>query len=160
MSMHGNYSENYRVALQRNGYLKLALMFRKWIVPSWRKRYDTLYFDNVTMDWKEGYYRTAGRIGVQRVQYFFYKLRNEAKAMEIAAVSDWSNLTEMEKQNIKRAGTEAAIMAAMWMLYAALSDWDDDDNKNKGKYRGGRFGGGGAGSTFGPVKKIKKGPST
>ena len=159
MHMHGNYSENYRVALQRNGYLKLALMFRKWIVPSWRKRYDTLYFDNVTMDWKEGYYRTAGRIGVQRVQYFFYKLRNEAKAMEIAAVSDWSNLTEMEKQNIKRAGTEAAIMAAMWILYAALSDWDDDDNKKKGKYGGGRLGGGGAGSTFGPVKKIKKGLS-
>ena len=159
MGMHGNYSESYRVALQRNGYLKLALMFRKWIVPSWRKRYDHLYFDNVTMDWKEGYYRTAGRVGVQRVKYFFYKLRNEAKAMEIAAVSDWSNLTEMEKQNIKRFGTEMAILLAVTLLYAALSDWDDDDDK-KGKYGGGQFGGGGAGSVFGPSKKVKKGIST
>lgn len=159
MSMHGNYSENYRVALQRNGYLKLALMFRKWIVPSWRKRYDHMYFDNVTMDWKEGYYRTAGRVGVQRVKYFFYKLRNEAKAMEIAAVSDWSNLTEMEKQNVKRFGTEMTILLAVTLLYAALSDWDDDDDK-KGKYGGGQFGGSGAGSVFGPSKKVKKGIST
>lgn len=159
MSMHGNYSEYYRVALQRNGYLKLALMFRKWIVPSWRKRYDHLYFDNVTMDWKEGYYRTAGRWGAQKAQYFFYKLKNEAKAMEIAATADWSSLTEMEKQNVKRFATEMSIMIAVSLLYAALSDWDDDDKK-KGKYGGGRLGGGGAGSTFGPVKKVKKGIST
>lgn len=129
MSMHGNYSNEYKVALQRNGYLRLALMFRKWIIPSWRKRYDTMYYDNVTQDYKEGYYRTGGRFYADKVKQFFYKLTDESRAAEIAITSDWNNLTEMEKQNVKRFSTEVAVFISMCILFSLLKDYIGDDDE-------------------------------
>lgn len=130
MSMHGNYSAEWKVALQRNGYLKLALMFRKWIVPSWRKRWDCMYYDNVTQSYKEGYYKTGGTYAFNKVKWFFYKLTDEAKAAEIAITADWHNLTEMEKQNVRRFRTEVAITLALLILYNILKGYaDDEDDK-------------------------------
>ena len=130
MSMHGNYSEKDRVALQRNGYLKLALMFRKWIIPTWRKRYDKLYYDNVMQDYREGYYRTGGRFLAQNVKKFFYKLTDESKAAEIAITADWHNLTEYEKANVRRFATEATIITSLMILYSIVKGFaDDDDDK-------------------------------
>ena len=128
MSMHGNYSPEWKVALQRNGYLKLALMFRKWIVPSWRKRWDTMYYDNVMQTYKEGYYRTGGAYASNMVKRFFYKLTDESKAAEIAITTDWNNLTELERQNIKRFGTEVSIFVTLCILYSVLKNWADDED--------------------------------
>lgn len=128
MSMHGNYSPEWKVALQRNGYLKLALMFRKWIVPSWRKRWDCMYYDNVTQSYKEGYYKTGGTYAFNKVKWFFYKLTDEAKAAEIAITADWHNLTEMEKQNVRRFATEMAITATLFILYNVLKGYADDED--------------------------------
>ena len=130
MSMHGNYSEKDKVALQRNGYLKLALMFRKWIVPTWRKRFDGLYYDNIMQDYREGYYRTGGRFYANNVKKFFYKLVDETKAAEIAINADWHNLTEQEKSNVRRMTTEIIITATLALLYAVVKHQaDDDDDK-------------------------------
>lgn len=130
MSMHGNYSEKDKVALQRNGYLKLALMFRKWIVPTWRKRFDGLYYDNVMQDYREGYYRTGGRFYANSVKKFFYKLIDETKAAEIAINADWHNLTEQEKANVRRMTTEIVITATLALLYSVIKHYaDDDDDK-------------------------------
>ena len=130
MSMHGNYSEKDKVALQRNGYLKLALMFRKWIIPTWRKRFDALYYDNVLQDYKEGYYRTGGRFYANNVKKFFYKLSDETKAAEIAINADWHNLTEQEKANVRRFNTEIIITASLMILYSVVKGYaDDDDDK-------------------------------
>ena len=131
MSMHGNYSEKDVVALQRNGYLKLALMFRKWIVPTFRKRFDMMYIDNVTQSDTEGYYRTAGRIATYKVKQFFYKFIDENKALAMAANADYSTLTETEKQNLSRFGTEMTIYGLLFVLYNVLkaaADGGDDDN--------------------------------
>lgn len=128
MSMHGNYSPEWKVALQRNGYLKLALMFRKWIVPSWRKRWDGMYYDNVTQSYKEGYYWTGITFTANKVKQFFYKLTDESKAAEIAITADWHNLTEMEKQNVRRFGAEASIFVTLCVLYSLLKTWADDED--------------------------------
>lgn len=130
MSMHGNYSEKDKVALQRNGYLKLALMFRKWIIPTWRKRFDGLYYDNVMQDYREGYYRTGGRFLANNVKKFFYRLSDESKAAEIAINADWHNLTEYEKANVRRFATEATVFSTLVILYSIVKGWaDDDDDK-------------------------------
>ena len=130
MSMHGNYSEKDKVALQRNGYLKLALMFRKWIIPTWRKRFDGLYYDNVMQDYREGYYKTGGRFLADNVKRFFYKLTDESKAAEIAITADWHNLTENEKANVRRFATEVSIFTSLLILYTLVKGWaDDDDDK-------------------------------
>lgn len=128
MSMHGNYSQDWKVALQRNGYLRMALMFRKWIVPSVKKRWEGLYYDNVTEDYKEGYYRTSAKFALNKLKYFYYSLIDEAKAAEIASVADWNSLTEMEKQNCKRMFTEISILVAMHILYTVLKRAADDDD--------------------------------
>lgn len=128
MSMHGNYSEKDKVALQRNGYLKLALMFRKWIVPSARKRFDALYYDNILQDYREGYYRTGGRFFANNVKRFFYKLTDESKAAELAITADWHNLTEQEKANVRRFSTEIAITTSLFVLYSLVKGWADDED--------------------------------
>lgn len=62
------------------------------------------------------------------VKQFFYKLVDESKAAEIAITADWHNLTEMEKQNVRRFGTEISIFATLCVLYSLLKTWADDED--------------------------------
>lgn len=133
MSMHGNYAPHTKVAMQRWGLTRLALMFRKWIVPGIKRRWQKEYYDNVVEDWKEGYYHTGARFVKNKVGSFFMKYRDEAKALEMAANADWSTMTEVEKSNVKRFGVDAAFLTMSIILTAILSNLrreeDDEDMK-------------------------------
>lgn len=128
MQMHGNYAPHTKVALQRWGLTRLALMFRKWIIPGIRRRYSTEYYDNVIDDWQEGYYRTGARFIKNKVGSFFMKYKDEARALEMASSADWSTMTEFEKYNVKRFAIDAAFLTAAIILTAVLTKLKDDDD--------------------------------
>lgn len=134
IEMHGNYSEYTKVAMQANGLSNLALMFRKWIIPTMNKRWSKKGYNEFLQDFEEGYYRTGGKYVGNKVKQFFIRWSNEVKAAEIAAATDWDTMTDFEKANIRRFATDCAIILSAVVLYAVLAnvknDWPKDERGN------------------------------
>lgn len=120
--MHGIYNKADRSAIQRLSIGRMAIMFRKWIKPSINRRFDAVAYNYDIQDWTEGYYRTAIR--------FCGQLIKELREGQLALASSWSQLTDTEKANIRRATTEVAhfgILALFLGLMDGLDKWGDKD---------------------------------
>lgn len=128
---HGNYADYSRVALSQTGYGKLLLNFRKWIYPTFGRRFSKEYYDEYGQTFSKGFYRDGGQFYYNKVMSFFERMRDEAKALEYAEKADWATMTEDEKANVKRFTTEMSIfftgLALQTMISAALSGYDDKD---------------------------------
>lgn len=131
--MHGNYAPYSKVALQQNGFGKMALMFRKWIYTSWKRRLSGEYYDEFGQTFSKGYYRDGSVFLYNKVALFFTRFVNEAKALELAEKADWDTMTDDEKANVKRFTTEIAIYGSLMALHlaiqAAIEGEDDDEIK-------------------------------
>jgi hypothetical protein len=100
--------------LQRRWYGKLAMMFRKHVYPSIRKRWGSEYIDMEEGDWTAGYYNV-----------FLKKIVQSFKQKSLEA---FSAATEDEKRAIKKSMFEIATFIAVNMLVYGLSGLDDDDD--------------------------------
>lgn len=126
--MHGEYSELGRIALQRAAIGRMAYMFRKFIVPGAKRRFQKRQYVQRLDQYVEGNYVTTWN--------FAKRMFTEAKILKWALMSeDWALLTDHEKANIKRTITEIATVATTIvvanLLYKSLKDDDDDDDKWK-----------------------------
>ena len=135
MSIHGNYADRWKVALQQYMFGKLLLMFRKWIYTGFKRRISKRYYDNVRGQYVEGYYNTLLRV-VEGTLYnpariaVAAKLHKQIDQTKIDLLN-WNTLTEQEKHNVYRAVTELGIVAitfALGLLFRGLADDEDDDN--------------------------------
>lgn len=124
--LHGIYNNADKNAFQRLAVGRMAIMYRKWMRPAFNRRYKSLSYNFDLQTWTEGYYRTTGR--------FLAQLAKELKEGKFAIAANWENLTDYEKQNIKRALTEVGhfllLSAALGLIYGIK---DDDDDKKKKK---------------------------
>lgn len=118
--MHGIYNKLDRSAIQRLAVGRMGMMFRKWIKPSVNRRFKSATYNFDMEAWTEGYYRTTGR--------FMLQLAKELKEGQFAIAANWSNLTNTEKANIKRALTEVGHFLAI-ALVLGLLDWSDDKDR-------------------------------
>ena len=118
--MHGIYNKADRSAVQRLAVGRMAIMFRKWVKPSWNRRFNSATYNYDLQAWTEGYYVTTGR--------FLLQLARELRKSQFDIASDWKNLSRTEKANIKRAVTEVAHYLAV-VTVLGLIDWDDKDNR-------------------------------
>jgi hypothetical protein len=122
-SMHGEYTELGRIAIQRNALLNQALMFRKFIVPGVKRRYGRAQVNNLMGENIEGNYRTTLR--------FFKQLFKEAHVFHWNLMhEDWDNLLDREKANVRKTAAELAFMTSAIILSWALLNMigeDDDD---------------------------------
>lgn len=112
--MHGVYNKFDSPTLQRRWYGKLAMMFRKHVYPSIRKRWGSEYIDMEEGDWTAGYYNV-----------FLKKVIQSFKQKSLEA---FSAATEDEKIAIKKSMFEIATFVAVNMLVYGLSGLDDDDD--------------------------------
>jgi hypothetical protein len=112
--MHGVYNKFDSPTLQRRWYGKLAMMFRKHVYPSIRKRWVSEYIDMEEGDWTAGYYNI-----------FLKKVVQSFKEKSLTA---FSAATEDEKIAIKKSMFEIATFIAVNMLVYGLSGLDDDDD--------------------------------
>lgn len=130
--MHGNYAPYSKVALQQYGFGRLALMFRKWIFTSFKRRMGGKYYDEYGQTFSKGFYRDGGAFYYNKVRSFFERFHDEAKSLELAEKADWDTMTEAEKANVKRFTTEMSVLIGSIVLQsvvgAALDGADDDDD--------------------------------
>lgn len=128
--MHGDYRDKTRAAWQYYALGRMAGMFRKFIVPGFRRRWaKSKKLSDGSRRFKyneygefsyEGYYRTFGRFfgGLLR-ELWDMKANIVAKKADRVKRSDdsrYSNLTNMERANIKRASAEFITLISMIVL--------------------------------------------
>lgn len=119
--MHGIYNKIDRSAVQKLAVGRMAIMFRKWIVPSLNRRFakETMDFD--IDDWTEGYYRTGYKVLTR-----FWK---EYRAGQFRLTAFKDSLSKKEKQNLKRAATEMCTLAII-TLALSLIKFPEGKDKN------------------------------
>lgn len=121
--MHGVYNDFDKSVLQKHSTGRLLLMYRKYMVPSIKRRYKNLGFDDELGNPTEGMYIT-----------FWRTLLRDTRTYKFNVAKQWSGYTPFEKAQIRKVTAEltiiASLMAIMFAL-AALAGGDDDDDKNK-----------------------------
>tara|TARA_R110002020_G_scaffold389025_1_gene599675 strand:- start:394 stop:4782 length:4389 start_codon:yes stop_codon:yes gene_type:complete len=103
--------------ISRRAYGKLFMLFRSWVMPGIRRRYghgggSSLHIDEELGTVTQGMYIS------------FYNMFAESISKRKLIYSD---MTQMEKQNVKRTFVELASMIAAGVLVNALAGLDDDD---------------------------------
>lgn len=122
--LHGIYNNEDKSAVQKLAIGRLAMLFRRWMVPSLNRRYAKAHYNANLREWTEGYYRTTGRI--------LLKLAKSIKEEESGIMIAWSKLSKQEKENFRRAVTEMGFfvttLAAIGILATVLDAGDLDDD--------------------------------
>lgn len=124
--LHGEYTELGRSAVQKYSLGRLGIMFRKFIVPGFKKRFEKKTPNEFLEEYTEGSYRELG--------HFFKQLGKSIYQLKLSMITDhWSNLLPREKSNVKRAVSEVMAMFMFGILATAFlalkGESDDDDEK-------------------------------
>jgi hypothetical protein len=120
--VHGEYSDLGRMAIQKMSIGRLAIMFRKFIVPGLTKRYKKMSYVERVGDYSEGYYRTTGK--------FISNLAKELKTYQFTVFGEeWNKLSDMEKSNIRRTASEVGFLILAYVMATAFMKLGEDDDK-------------------------------
>ena len=103
--------------LQRRWWGKLFMLFRNWMPPGIRRRYGHGGSSTVHVD------EELGAV-TQGMYVSFWNFVAESISTKSFA---YTNMTEMEQQNVKRTSVELASLMGAMALVAALSNLDDED---------------------------------
>lgn len=122
--MHGVYNKADRSVMQQFAVGRMAIMFRHWVKSSLNRRFQEVTYNMDLQEWTEGYYKTAGR--------FMLQLAKDLKQSQFDIGSSWSELTNTEKANIKRAIVEVGHYL-MIITALGLIDWDTKNSTWAGK---------------------------
>ncbi len=122
--LHGDYYHNSIPAFQRLALGRWAGLFRKFIVPGFKRRWSGKHEDALRETTVEGYYLTFGR--------FAGKLIKDLATLKMdLATEDWNSLTRYEKGNVYRGLGDLAFLAAavtMGIIFTNMKgDGDDED---------------------------------
>jgi hypothetical protein len=123
--MHGEYSDLGRVALQRLAIGRLAYMFRKFVVPGFKRRYGRKQYIQRLDQFTEGNYRTTFN--------FLKQLKQDLHLFKYSLMAeDWAALSDHEKANIRRTIGEVTALLSTIVLanfaYSRVTDDDDEDH--------------------------------
>jgi len=125
--IHGNYSENDKVAMQETALGQSAMQFKKWMYNFGKSRWGNTYYDESMQNNVEGRYRTVG---------------NFIALLKAGQMYDWNSikgafnsLEDYQKSNMKKFAAEGMYwmmtFALMIVLESIAKGVDDDDEELK-----------------------------
>jgi len=117
--MHGVYNDFDKGVIQRHSLGRLLLMYRKHLVPGYKRRYKGLSFDEELGAATEGIYVT-----------FYKTFIKDLITYKLNVASRWKTYTKFEKAQIRKVLAELAIILAtvvLLMLILPMIGGDDDD---------------------------------
>ena len=103
--------------IQRRAVGKLLMLFRSWLLPGIRRRYGHGGGSTLRVD------EELGAV-TQGMYISFWNMLTESFSTKKFA---YKNMTEMEKQNVKRTSVELSAMIGAAVLVNALANLDDDE---------------------------------
>lgn len=121
--MHGVYNEFDKGTMQRYSLGRLVTLYRKHLVPGYKKRWKKLSMDEELGSPTEGYYVTFWRL------YF-----KDLVTLKWHMMQKWSTLSPFEKAQMKRVIAEATIILSSLALVYILKGLADDDEDVKENY--------------------------
>lgn len=117
--LHGVYNEFDKSTAQRYSGGRLLLMYKKHLIPGYKRRWGKLQSDQELGSAVEGYYRT-----------FYNTMLKDLAKMRLNVIKNWATYTPFEKAQIKRTMAETVIIlgiTAMILVMTKLFGGDDDD---------------------------------
>ena len=122
--MHGVYNEFDKGTAQRYSLGRLAVMYRKHLVPGYTRRFKKASMDEELGTVTEGYYRT-----------FWNTFLKDLFDFKSSVIKNWSTYSTFEKAQIQRTIAELTIILTATALVAILKNMaDDDDDELKKNY--------------------------
>lgn len=96
---------------------RFLMNLRQWMVEHYSRRFRGKHWDATLKEWREGYYRTAGKFLLS----WGRALVNFDKEMAI----QWKDMTTEQKANCRRAFAEHVVLAGLYLLSFALGEPED-----------------------------------
>ena len=133
-SMHGAMNAEDRGLIYKYMMGRLVMNFRQWMVGHYSRRFRGKHFDFSIGDWREGYWvslwkglmnddtKETWKEGQKKDAVWMF-MKDFASFM-FKSSSQWSNLTPMQRYNVKRVRTEMLMFVALTGLSFALGDPD------------------------------------
>jgi hypothetical protein len=123
-AMHGEYTALGKSAVQRMALGRMAILFRRFVVPGVKRRYGKKGINNLLDDYEEGYYRTFG--------HFAKQLMSDLVHFKFEAMQGYGKkMTKLERANMVRFTVEMSAMAVtVIMAMLAMKAKKDDPDKN------------------------------
>jgi hypothetical protein len=124
-AMHGEYAKIGQSAAQRFALFRMAILFRKFVIPGFKRRWQKKGINNLLNDETEGFYQTFGRFAktfIKDLAQLKFDLMKE----------DFGKMTKLERANMVRMLSEISFFTvSVVMCMAAMqakSNADDKDN--------------------------------
>lgn len=119
--IQGIYNTEDMNAFQRLAQGRLAMMFRKWMPPSFTRRFQGEEYSFDLGDVEHGYYNSF-------YNDFIKNLWTDLKNHELDIKMRWDSMTPKQRANSMRVFTEIGQFIGTILAYMVLSGvWDDDD---------------------------------
>ena len=124
--MHGIYNDFDKATAQRYSLGKLAFMYRKYLVPAYKRRFKNLGYDEELGAQTEGYYKTFWNLYLKNLV-----------TLKTSLIKNWADMSPFERAQTKRVIAEATIilaLTALVMVLRGIADDDDDELKKNWAY--------------------------
>lgn len=134
-SLHGAMNAEDKGLIHQYCLGRLVMNFRQWAVAHYSRRYRGRHWDFNLQDWREGYYTSLYKGVINADVKEVWNMGHHKDAMLIAikdfatfigrSSTQWKNLNDMQRYNIKRARTEILTLISLIGLSFALGDPDE-----------------------------------
>lgn len=141
--IHGNYAREDRMVIQNNFLGILLAQFHKWVMPAYRARFQSAYYDQ-NLGWLEGRYNSLGKfilhiaktatVGEKGFKKFGLKSLGQTFKQEYGLIEtkDGFNYDEgkanMLLKNVYRTLGEAMILIIVGIMNEIVNGGDDEDD--------------------------------
>ena len=126
--LHGVYNNQDLINAQHTWAGRMAILFRKWLYPSFKRRYGDKRYNQRLEEFEEGNYITAIK--------FLGKLYRGVKAHDVGIMGlrdvykkEKGQLESFEGKNMRRTKAELVTTLAVFSLIAMLAGLDDEDEE-------------------------------
>lgn len=122
---HGSMNSEDKGLIHRYMAGRAVMNFRQWMVEHYSRRYRGRHFDGTTRTWQEGYYNTVYKMFKSYIAEYLH--------MGVTANALWSDMDNVQKDNVRRACAEIAMFFGLLGISVAMGD--PKDHKGEWFYR-------------------------
>lgn len=122
---HGSMNEEDKGLIHQRMAGRFVMNLRQWMVEHYSRRYRGKHWDASLKEWREGYYNTVGQLFTSWARAIFN--------FESEYATRWSEMTDSQKANCRRAMAEQIVLASLLSLSFGLGE--PEDHKKEFWYR-------------------------
>lgn len=122
---HGSMNEEDKGLIHQRMAGRFVMNLRQWMVEHYSRRYRGKHWDASLKEWREGYYNTVGQLFTSWARAIFH--------FESEYATRWSEMTDSQKANCRRAMAEQIVLASLLSLSFGLGE--PEDHKKEFWYR-------------------------